>query len=356
MPRSKRNTAKTVDYSKEQEFSDDDIFEDGHDKDDDVPTPSSSRKKGRSRKSNVNSSSLYDPMAAASTSTAYPFNTDYGGSSSAINNSGYEVPEKYRHFERGYDMNLPHIRERFDFMPELELDGTPKVELIVGRRLIGETDSDGGGSDNDDDSENNDDDEDDNDEEDEDESESQDPSATPGRRKTRRNQPKKKSMSEKKKKKDEPAKHHAEYEYLIKYKGKSYLHLEWKVASELESMNKSAKNLYRRYLKKIKAGMDEDIEDPDFDPAYILPQMIVDEDEHEETVELNDQELMEWEKQQAREMEDQSSDEDDGEEEKKQDTDPEPTAASKEKDDDNNTKSEDPQGTHHIKRQLLCFS
>ena len=114
---------------------------------------------------------------------------------------------------------------------------------------------------------------------------------------------------DKDKDKDKVEKHHAEYEYLIKYRGVSYLHLEWKTASDLESMNKSAKNLYRRYVKKLKTGQDEDLEDPDVDASYIQPQGIVDEDEHEIIVELDGAELDEWEKQKLKESEEESDEE-----------------------------------------------
>ena len=293
MPRSRRATAKAVDYSKEQEFSDDDIFEDGfNSNDDEVPTTARRKKSSSSRKSNVASASYLDPESSH----------DFRGNGVGVGvgagsggNNAYDVVDKYRYFERGYDMSLGHIRERFDFMPELEIDGSPKVDLIVGRRLIGEgkedkqstTEGENGGIDDED----------------------------TGRGKRKRGKGKSKAD---KKKSEEPAKHHLEYEYLIKYKGKSYLHLEWKEASELESLNKSAKNLYRRYLKKLQNGADEDLEDPDFDPAYIQPQRIVDEDEHEITVELNDEELVEWEKHQAKEMEEESDDEEDEKEKDKE--------------------------------------
>jgi hypothetical protein len=99
-----------------------------------------------------------------------------------------------------------------------------------------------------------------------------------------------------------------EYEYLIKYKGVSYLHLDWKTGGDLESMNRSAKNLYRRFLKKLAHGIEEDIENPEIDPSYVLPQKIVDEADQEVSVELTDQELVNWEKENNDE---EDSDEDD---------------------------------------------
>lgn len=243
--RVRRATAKAIDYSKDQEFSDEDLFEDDVEKDDFMPV--------RRQRPKVYSSGL-----------------DSG--------ADQYVEEKYKYTERGYDPNLPHIRERFQFMPELEADGSPKVDLIVGRRLIS-TDRDN--------------------EESMHAGESSDEEVKPKSKRGKKNEEKQESESRK---------HHAEYEYLIKYKGKSYLHLEWKTSSDLESMNKSAKTLYRRYLKKLEAGHDEELEDPDFDPSYITPQRIIDEDEHEMIVELDDEELIEWEKKQ--EKDDVSSDDD----------------------------------------------
>lgn len=247
--RVRRATVKAIDYSKDQEFSDEDLFEDEIEKDDVMPI--------RRQKPKVYSTALDS------------------------SNTEQYAEEKYKYFERGYDPNLPHIRERFQFMPELEADGSPKVDLIVGRRLIS-TDRDN--------------------EESMHAAESSDEDSKP---KSRRG---KKKEEKEEKEESQSRKHHAEYEYLIKYKGKSYLHLEWKTSSDLESMNKSAKTLYRRYLKKLEAGHDEELEDPDFDPSYITPQRIIDEDEHEMIVELDDEELIEWEKQQ--EKDDVSSDDD----------------------------------------------
>mmetsp|Transcript_1524 Transcript_1524/g.2023 ORF Transcript_1524/g.2023 Transcript_1524/m.2023 type:complete len:2660 (+) Transcript_1524:292-8271(+) len=315
MSRSRRSTTKAVNYAKEQDFSDDDIFEDAHL--DDSPerqpiTSSSRRKSNRPRKSNVNAYPDGAAAAAFSSNGVATSTMPTGGLNTSM--SEYDIPDKYRYHEKGYDTSLPHIRERFDFMPELELDGSAKVELIIGRRLIGEgnDDNDNGGStsgaingsnnaDIEDESE---------DEDDEDTSPAK---ARRGRRKTTTPTSKKKQSKEEKraKKAAEPVKHHLEYEYLVKYKGKSYLHLEWKAASELESLNKSAKNLYRRYLRKIQAGTDEDLEDPDFDSAYIQPQKIVDEEDHIIQVELNAEELVEWEKQQA--QDDESSGDEEGE-------------------------------------------
>jgi hypothetical protein len=226
MPRERRSTVKAIDYAKVQDFTDDDIFEDSVTEGAASVPSTAVRRRGRPRKSDIMS--------------------DFGGDGVLGSDDFYQADSVTRYYEKGYDMSLPHIRDRFTFMPELEADGSPKVELIVGRRLInnGRKGDDEDGSDMDDDSV------------------------------TGESQKREKLNTQEKK-------HHTEYEYLIKYKGVSYLHLEWKSASDLESMNKSAKTLYRRYLKKLQLNQDEDLEDPDFDPSYIQPQKIIDEFEPE---------------------------------------------------------------------------
>lgn len=243
--RARRQTAKVINYAKEQEFSDDDVFEDEAEKEEEVKPV---RRRGRPRKNEVD-----EPVDE----------TDYG-------------PTNLVFTEKGYDANLPPIRERFPFLPEYEPDGSPRVELIVGRRPIQKKQKG--------------------------EEEEPQEDADDGKKGRKR--------GKKQDKKTEATSDVTEYEYLIKYKGKSYLHLDWKTAGDLESMNKSAKTLYRRFLKKLSAGMEDDLEDTEFDPSFIQPQKIVDEDEHEVTVELSDKELIEWEKEREKEIDD-DSDEDD---------------------------------------------
>ena len=265
MSRVRRSTVKSIDYAREQDFSDEDLFEDQDDSSPAVQqtsTTTTTKRRGRPKKSS--SAVEHEGNAAAP--------DDF-----------YQPDLKPRFFEKGYDMNLPHIRDRFAFMPELEIDGSPKLELIVGRRLI---DS---GEDQDGDSA----------EEDE-------------------------TLAGKKKQetKNLEKKHHAEYEYLIKYKGVSYLHLDWKAAGDLESMSKSGKNLYRRYLKKLKTSLDDELESPEVDASYIQPQKVIDQDEHELIVEISDEELAAWEKEalkkSASEMSDDDDDDDDDDEMKQE--------------------------------------
>jgi len=253
-----RKSRKAVDYAKEQDFSDTDIFEDDAN---DQPEPT--RRRGRPRKNidhNVEE-------------------TDYG-------------PMKPVYTEKGYDPTLLPIRERFSFLPEFEADGSPRIELIVGRRPYQDKNSQQNGEEDHDDADEN--------------------PRSPSRR--RGSSPNKKNDKSRKGVTASSSDDHVEYEYLIKYKGKSYLHLEYKKGADLESMNKSAKTLYRRYLKKLASGNEDDLEDVEFDQSFAQPQKIVDEGHHEVTVELTDSELIKWEQQREREMEEE---EDDDEEEVK---------------------------------------
>ena len=261
--RARRRTTKAVNYAKEQDFSDSDLFEDS---DDSAPVRKKSGR-GRPRKSDANEER-------------------YSQEDNLLKSS------KPVYTERGYDPSLPPIRERFPFMPEYEPDGSPRIDLIIGRRPIDEkeetSEADGNGEEK---KENG-----------GDSSEEENEEEKGGKRKTRRDS----KTNNKKIQKGSPSKKDnqggvIEYEYLIKYKGRSYLHLEWKTGADLESMNKSAKGIYRRYLKKVGSG-DEDLEDPNFDPSYAIPQKIVDEAQQEMTVELTDKELLKWEKERAKEL------------------------------------------------------
>lgn len=257
-----RRARKAINYSLEQQFSDDDgIFEE------EVKAESVSRKKAsRPRKS----------------------------TGSTANTGGYQAPtsdggisferSKQQYTERGYDPYELPIRERFTFEPEYEEDGSPKIEMIVGRRPIEDTKdrtqahadaSDEDGSDDDSDAP-----------------------------RTRRSRTKNEEEEE-----DENTE--MDYEYLIKYKGRSYLHLEWKTAADLESMNTAAKTAYRRFLKKLEKGTEDDLEDPTIDPSFTEPGRILAEEEQEVMVEMTDKELAKWEKERKKEMEEESSDDED---------------------------------------------
>lgn len=299
--RARRSATVKVNYAKEQEFSDEDLFED-----DDLPTPvavvaptTTRRKKVRKSKSSSTTTSLQN------VDTTNELNSNY-------------IDNRPVYTEKGYDPNLLPIRERFPFMPEYEEDGTSRIELIVGRRAIDDlTKEEEIDSDADEGNDNKGDDDDENDD-------NLTEKSPKGKMKSAR-------AKRGKKKDDTPEKVEAinpssviEYEYLVKYKGRSYLHLEWKTGADLESMNKSAKGIYSRYLRKIIQGTDEDIENPEFDPSFAVPEKIIDEAEQEITIELTDKELTRWEKQREKELALEKSEEeideleqDEGAEEKK---------------------------------------
>jgi hypothetical protein len=256
-----RRARKVINYSLEQQFSDDDgIFDE-----DAKPEPVSRKKGGRPRKS-----------------TGTTANTS-GYIQAPIVDGGISFERtKQQYTERGYDPYELPIRERFTFEPEYEEDGSPKIEMIVGRRPIEDikdrTQAHADAS-----------------EEDGSDEDSDGP-------RTRRSRSKNEDA-------DEDENTEMDYEYLIKYKGRSYLHLEWKTAADLESMNTAAKTAYRRFLKKLEKGTEEDLEDPTIDPSFTEPGRILAEEEHEIMVEMTDKELAKWEKERKKEMEDESSDE-----------------------------------------------
>lgn len=295
--RTRRKTSKAVDYAADP-FSDEDLMEEDEvaatkNKRSRSPVPGGTTRRGRPRKSNGGRSA-----ATQNFNNVEEDNLGY-------DDMGNAAPV---YTEKGYDHELT-IRERFTFAPEYEADGSPKIDCIMGRRIkeekrmIGNDLSDGEAT--------------------------AEEEASP-RKKTR------------------AAKEAAaadssgivEYEYLIKYKGVSYLHLEWKLGTELESMNKSAKTILRRFLKKIELGTDENLEDPTFDPSLIDPQKIVDEEEQEVEVEMTDKEIVQWEKEekQRRLANGEDSDEDEDE------------------DDEVDVKSASPEKPQKVKERKLKWS
>ena len=297
--RSRRATTKAVNYAKEQEFSDaEDLFED---ESDDEAKP----RRGATVRNKTSRSSTGGNAREKTTSEGRS-----GGSNlHHVDDDDHPMDHSQRpiYTEKGYDANLPPIRERFSFLPEYEEDGSPKIELIVGRRPVDDKEETRAPLNHDDDDDEDIDDDDDNEEEEENSGRgaSRRKSTTPAKAKR-----KGKSIdSSSKKRGGTPEAASAdlvvEYEYLVKYKGRSYLHLEWKTGADLESMNKSAKGIYRRYVKKLAApGIDlEELESPEFDPSYVIPEKILDEADQEVTEELSDKELLKWEQQRAKELE-----------------------------------------------------
>ncbi|GKY91232.1 hypothetical protein MPSEU_000095800 [Mayamaea pseudoterrestris] len=277
--------SKKVNYAKQQDFSDDDIFEDSDEE------PTQRRSSAGGSRSRPRKSKASDPNVPQLLPTMMDDDHEGGG-----------VASRPVFTEKGYDTSLPPLRERFPFLPEYEDDGSPKIELIVGRRLVDEKEGDGAEDllkqeDGEDEIGNN--------------LESGEARKTRQSRALAGTADKASSPESKDKGKiSQTESGPAEYEYLVKYKGRSYLHLEWKSGADLESMNKSAKGIYRRYLKKLSQGTDEDLESPEFDQAYITPERIIDEADQEITIELTDKELLRWEKQREKELAAEMSDDD----------------------------------------------
>lgn len=253
--RARRSTARRVNYAKEQEFSDDDIFEDSADEE----TEKISRVRTKSSRKSKTADSDDEPQV---------------------------YQNRVYYTEKGHDPSIPPIRERFPFLPEYEEDGSPKIDLIIGRRPVDEK-------------------EDHNTEKEEGEAFDDEDSPRKTRKQLQQQRNKNNNGSPNK---TENAGGQVEYEYLVKYKGRSYLHLEWKTGADLESMNKSAKGIYRRWLKKLAQGTEEDLENPEFDPSYVIPEKIIDEKEQEMTVELTDKELLQLEKEREKELSEGDSD------------------------------------------------
>ena len=314
--RARRANVKRVDYAKEQEFSDaEDIFEDS----DVEPVAPVRARKSTGRKS-AGGAKKSSSSSAKARSAATPAGSD---DDDMNDNDGFGGGGSNRpvYTEKGYDPTLLPIRERFPFLPEYEEDGSPKIDLIVGRRPVDEEEDIEEANKDENENGNKSDDDMDVDEEEE------VSSGRRSRRSAKNDKKKKKQKSPAKKKRGSmsPEKGGSqsgpvEYEYLVKYKGRSYLHLEWKRGADLESMNKSAKGIYRRYLKKIAQGTEEDIENPEFDPSYVVPQKIVDEADQEISVEYTDKELLKWEQQREKELAQQRKDDGDDEDENEGDT------------------------------------
>ena len=312
--RARRANIKRVDYAKEQEFSDaEDIFEDS----DDEPVAPVRARKSTGRRSAGGGAKKSSAKARSATTPAGSDDDDMNDNDGFGGGGGSNRPV---YTEKGYDPTLLPIRERFPFLPEYEEDGSPKIDLIVGRRPVDEEEDieEANKDENDDENGKKTDDDMEVDEEDEEEVSS----GRRSRRSAKNDKKKKKQKSPAKKKRGSmsPEKGGSqsgpvEYEYLVKYKGRSYLHLEWKRGADLESMNKSAKGIYRRYLKKIAQGTEEDIENPEFDPSYVIPQKIVDEADQEISVEYTDKELLKWEKQREKELALEQKDDDEDENE-----------------------------------------
>eukprot|EP00600_Ochromonadales_sp_CCMP1393_P011503 CAMPEP_0175016770 /NCGR_PEP_ID=MMETSP0005-20121125/12007_1 /TAXON_ID=420556 /ORGANISM="Ochromonas sp., Strain CCMP1393" /LENGTH=242 /DNA_ID=CAMNT_0016274071 /DNA_START=33 /DNA_END=759 /DNA_ORIENTATION=+ len=69
-----------------------------------------------------------------------------------------------------------------------------------------------------------------------------------------------------------------EYEYLIKYKNLSYLHVQWLNGSEIEAMNKKSKNALNRYLVRVDRG---EAEEEEIEPSFTEVERVLDYREEE---------------------------------------------------------------------------
>ena len=79
-----------------------------------------------------------------------------------------------------------------------------------------------------------------------------------------------------------------DHEYLIKYKGVSYHHVQWVSALDIDAGNVSAKQMLSRYLTKIDKGDPTAQEDGDIDPTFMEIERILDVRE-EDVMEVQDE-------------------------------------------------------------------
>lgn len=77
-----------------------------------------------------------------------------------------------------------------------------------------------------------------------------------------------------------------EYEYLARYKGMSYKHVQWLNASEIEAMSQISRKCLARYLTKIDKGESAGLEDGEIETSFLDVEKILDfrEEEVAETV------------------------------------------------------------------------
>jgi hypothetical protein len=303
--RSRRAKSKPIDYAKEQEFSDEEnLFEDA-----DKPAPVLTNVAPKKRRTKGNRKSKGKKQQQQQQQQEGDYHGNDGMDQYEEEDAEDYRPPKPVYTERGYDPTLPPIRERFTFLPEYELDGSPKIEGIVGRRPVDEKEDKEDKNSDDDNSTTSDGNDDVDDEEDGIDGKKQRSRRGNGNKGGKKDT--NKSSAKNKDKIKESNSNFIDYEYLVKYRNQSHLHLEWKTGADLESMNKSAKTIYRRYLKKVAAGQDEELENPDVDQSFMVVQKILAEEEQELELELSDKELLAWEKEREKEMadEDETSEE-----------------------------------------------
>lgn len=71
-----------------------------------------------------------------------------------------------------------------------------------------------------------------------------------------------------------------EYEYLIKYKNMSYMHIQWISGSDIEAMSQKNKSTLNRYLTRIDRGESVPNED-EIEPSYTEVEKVLDYREEE---------------------------------------------------------------------------
>ncbi|CAN0169884.1 unnamed protein product, partial [Ectocarpus fasciculatus] len=67
-----------------------------------------------------------------------------------------------------------------------------------------------------------------------------------------------------------------DYEYLVRFKSMSFIHVQWLSAHEIDTMNSRCKVMLMRYLTKLDAGDPTAPEDPDIDPSYTEVEKVLD--------------------------------------------------------------------------------
>jgi hypothetical protein len=67
-----------------------------------------------------------------------------------------------------------------------------------------------------------------------------------------------------------------DYEYLVRFKSMSFMHVQWLSAHEIDTMNHRCKIMLMRYLQKLDAGDPSAHEDPDIDASFTEVEKVLD--------------------------------------------------------------------------------
>jgi hypothetical protein len=191
--------------------------------------------------------------------------------------------------EKGYDPDQLPIRQRYTFSQEFEVDGSPSVAKIIGRRPVSKGIRDAM----------------------KDATVSADiEGLSRAKAKAARRQAGKNAKLE-----AVEAATRISYEYLVKFKGVSYLHCQWYKESDLGSLNKSAKTHLSRYLKKLDGPDNEsgELEDPVIEDSWVEVEKIMDVKEEDVLRDMNEDEIVEYERKVIEEEEARAHDGNEGE-------------------------------------------